>query len=431
MANIFEQLDAAPSTGNVFEQLDAQHGAGGGRGGQGGPTAAQNAQRTPQPVQQPQTAEPGLFDKTATAIRGFGQGATAGLIQYPQAGLMSMVNGEDFNSNLADLRKQNSDLAETQPAQWYGGNVAGGVALGATTGGGGLGVQLAKNTLVGAVQGATEKEDPVDTLLGAGVGAGLSLLGAGGAKVLQYGTNKIASTQVIGKLGTMIDDAKKGSVEALDKLDKLFAAGKYSTVDDGVTGLEVAQDAVESLGQGKGGTKVSQIPSLVEDVPNTLTTPLKTHAAAIWDAAKSGAMGAGEGYVANVLYDKVTGKPLVDPVTAITGGALLHGGAAARTLLKNAGADALVRTIISKPGQAVVNNLPSVGGTIGATGTAASGAMIPQVVQGANPPPNIFDQLDSGQGQMSLPAEETDTRSLLQKTIDEDKAAEALRKSKG
>ena len=166
------------------------------------------------------------FSDTEAAVRGFGQGATAGLIQYPQAAIMAASQDQppqpdvrsmptarrgsmprsgyfgagdiqqpaapvnQVSTSLADLRLQNKQMAEENQAAWYGGNIAGAAGLGLVTGGGGTVASLGKLGAQGAVSGFTQDEDIVDALKGAGIGLAF---GAGG-KLVSMGTTKIANS---------------------------------------------------------------------------------------------------------------------------------------------------------------------------------------------------------------------------------------------
>lgn len=125
------------------------------------------------------------------AIRGFGQGATAGLIQYPQAGLMSLTAGPDysFKQALADLRADNERLAKNHSGAWFGGNIAGGITTAALSGGTTLPGLVGRGAAMGGVSGFTKDEDLTDAAIGAGTGA---IFGASG-KLINAGSSKAAA----------------------------------------------------------------------------------------------------------------------------------------------------------------------------------------------------------------------------------------------
>ena len=193
---------------------------GGGRGGQGGATAAQYQQgqdlqlkarqdafkKSGQPqINLTQNNDGSWLDTALTGIRGFGEGATAGLIKYPQAVVNSLVNDMPYKQALSDVRAQNEELSRTHPLSFTGGQLLGGVALGAATGGEGAVAQggtlvallnrlraagqsigtIGTAAATGAVSGATQNDytgvhDLVrDTVVGGGVGAGAGALAKG------------------------------------------------------------------------------------------------------------------------------------------------------------------------------------------------------------------------------------------------------------
>ena len=70
------------------------------------------------------------LNQAASALRGYGEGATAGLIKYPQAAIDAGVNGtgnfiDDYKASLAGIRNDNTQMAQNNPAAWYGGNLVG------------------------------------------------------------------------------------------------------------------------------------------------------------------------------------------------------------------------------------------------------------------------------------------------------------------
>ena len=211
---------------------------------------------TPVPAAE-KPAEPSAVDSLFTTVRGYGQGVTAGLIQYPQAALMQAANGGTFSGNLADLRGENDTLAKTQPKAWYGGNIAGVGTLAYLSGGGATptlaklgagemlpamigtttGKMIAGNVAQGAVSGFTEKDSLTDAALGGIIGG---TIGAGG-KIISGSAdwlgNEIARANVAGKIDAMLANKPSGYIDFLKKTfgsdtgnEAIQAAKDYSTV---------------------------------------------------------------------------------------------------------------------------------------------------------------------------------------------------------
>lgn len=163
------------------------------------------------------------FQDLIDALRGYGHGATAGMITYPQAMLLAASRDQGqqpdirnmptarrgtrpttgyyiggtpqqtqlpqstaFQDALTDVRSGNEQIAQENPLAWYGGNVAGGATLGYLTGGigpqtglMGAGANIAKQAGLGAAQGYNTSGNTEDATLGAIMGGTLGALGSG------------------------------------------------------------------------------------------------------------------------------------------------------------------------------------------------------------------------------------------------------------
>jgi hypothetical protein len=155
-----------------YENDPAVH-TGSGRGSQGGASAAEMLKYKQDKAAQSDKVETSpdssWKDSALTTLRGFGEGGTAGLIKYPQALLSSLTNGESYTKSLKDIRAENQRLSQDEPKAFLGGQVLGGLALGAATGGAALPTigraaapSLARTIGVagttGAIQGATQND---------------------------------------------------------------------------------------------------------------------------------------------------------------------------------------------------------------------------------------------------------------------------------
>jgi hypothetical protein len=290
------------------------------------------------PVTQPQQ-EPGFLEKTGTALRGFGQGATAGLIQYPQAGLMSAVTGQPYSASLADLRAQNTQLAAEQPYQWYGGNVGGAVGLGALTAGGSLPVQAATAAGTGAVGGYTQNEDLSEAAQGAAYGGALGVAGG----VLRAGMDKVAKSQIIDTINGLLKEKPEGWRQTLSNAlgipmrgDKPVQAAT-KLVDDLKSGTVKVADIVKN--------PVNPNTGIATNITD-LAPSFKSYVPGVVQGVGEGIVGAGLGAGTNYL----AGKP-IDPYAAMVGGAtmgLTHGGARA---LKDIGTTSIAKYATSPMGR--------------------------------------------------------------------------------
>jgi hypothetical protein len=194
-----------------------------------------------QPQAQPQMPPESGFDRTLAGISGFGQGATSGLIQYPQAlalkATRAMTGGAPmtYEQSLQEVQQGQGQLQQQYPMTYGAGEVGGSLAsfLGGTklaTAGlsagqkaVGLGTKLAAPTMVGAVQsGTAEATKPGTTLsdigtsaaIGGGLGFGGGLLGAG----VEAGVTKLGEASVRQTLRSLIDADTKSSKKAINEL---------------------------------------------------------------------------------------------------------------------------------------------------------------------------------------------------------------------
>lgn len=266
----------------------------------------EDAKSPPSSAVPPQApAEPGLLDKTMTAIRGFGQGATAGLIQYPQAILKQAgrnLNGEpdsptnSFKSNLADLRGENTDLATSQPAQWYGGNAAGAVTSGVISGGSTLGGLAARGAVQGGTEGFTQNENLGDAAVGVGLGGTLGAIGGG------------ASTWLNGLKAQALKQAAERSVAA----DLGAVAGKTAEKFKGQD-LEAFQTLVqENLAAMSPKAAAKQVANITAGDPGFFSRIATATGRAFTGVARNAVVGGGGAVAANTAYNYKSDKPLLE-----------------------------------------------------------------------------------------------------------------------
>lgn len=135
-----------------------------------------------------------LQEGAEKGVRGFGEGATLGLIKYPQAALKSLVTGETYGQSLADIERQRRALENSGAYQVA--RVVGGFAPAIASGGGTLPVVMAKQAGQGAISGFTANEGMDNVLqdvgMGAGMGGAFGLLG-GGVQAVSTGAKRALS----------------------------------------------------------------------------------------------------------------------------------------------------------------------------------------------------------------------------------------------
>jgi len=188
-----------------------------------------------------------LGSNAGAAVRGYGKGATLGLIQYPQALLKQAVNGGTFGENLADLRQSEEQLAQEHPVAYYGGNLVGGLQSAVGTGGGGLVGLMGRGAIQGGVAGFTQNEDLGDAAAGAGLGAAL-----GG---VARGVDKGRSMYLQKALREHYQGTKAAATEKLNQM--IVARAQLQAARSTASPAELKQinDGISQLNVGIGGAR--------------------------------------------------------------------------------------------------------------------------------------------------------------------------------
>lgn len=133
-------------------------------------------------------ATPAALDAAAAGVS---HGATMGLDNYAIAGTDALTTPRlKFSDALARVRARNAQVQTDNPIAYTGGNVAGNVALGAATGGGGITANAAKQATMGAVEGYTQNGDINDAKKGALVGTITGTVGGLLGKTINSLSNK-------------------------------------------------------------------------------------------------------------------------------------------------------------------------------------------------------------------------------------------------
>ena len=209
---------------------------------------------TPQavPQAQPQMPPPeSMLDRTLAGLSGFGQGATAGLIKYPQAAALNvgrMLTGAPimpYGEALQQVEQGQGQLQQQYPYTYGAGELGGGLAgfaagtsalqagkLGAKAAG-----AITAPTIVGGVQGATTQATKPESTLGdvaiAG-GLGSAFGGAGGAlaKGINYAGRQYGETTLTNTLSNLLEQDTAASRKAIKSvLDEPYKIAKAKAME--------------------------------------------------------------------------------------------------------------------------------------------------------------------------------------------------------
>jgi len=204
--------------------------SGAGRGGQGGPTAAQNAERVYAPAVKQSKSVQGEsiqskgFAGTGTLLKEIGRSVTSNLVDYPAAGVYSVVNDTPYKESLARVREINKADAAAHPTAALVGGLTGDIIQGTGLAGVkalGAGTKLgqavlgssssAVSTLAGSEE-ANLTDAGKAALLTGGIHAASALAKAGGDKVVNRYVNK------------EVAKINKATTEKIDKFNKSIPA---------------------------------------------------------------------------------------------------------------------------------------------------------------------------------------------------------------
>lgn len=317
----------------------------------------------------------------ATAVRGFGQGVTAGLIQYPQAALKALVNDQTFKESLADLRRDNEQLAKTQPKAWYGGQVAGGGLAAVGSGGASLAALAGRGAALGATSGFTEKEDIKDAAIGAALGGVLGAAPLAARKLSAPVVEKYAGKKLADRIDSL---RKKRDADSMEALEGIFGTTNRENIRAGGRNLrEEAKDLASTLRSGE--LKPGEVDVLVRN-PATIRTLTPTEY--IEDIAKGAMYAAGSGAVGGLGAGMAGGNPIAGAMMGAAGGAALGGKFAALRGVRDMAENKMIT--------GAVNNTLRQTGPVSETVTrGATMLATPGVVNAANPQVNFFDQFDA------------------------------------
>lgn len=306
-ASFIPDWDAEPTKASPLPAGVQPSNAGGGRGGQGGPS-----------FDQAQLYQSGR-SKPISGLTGLAKGATLGLSKYVTAGeayladnaraLMKGNPGMTWDQALQYTKQEMDAHAQNNPGAFYGGQAAGTVLNAAATGGATVPQLMARGAIQGGVSGFSDNENLKDAATGAVIG------GATG-----------------GAVGTIAKGASAVKNAAVDKLypyaEKYLGKGLttvYKPFQDKVEELAVkyginpgAENAYKMLGSVATSGEKAELNALATKAANT--SPVKAMAV---QNAKDFASGAFHGGATGAALSAMTGG---DPVTGAIYGAGLGGG---------------------------------------------------------------------------------------------------------
>lgn len=195
-----------------------------GRGGQGGPTAAQNAQRaypaqTVQPPEQKKLAAStqrvqdfGTAAKPfAVGLKELGRSVTSNLVDYPAAGMYSVVNDTPYKESLSRVREINEADTAAHPTASILGSVGGSIIQG---------------TALSGVKA-----------LGASTKIGQAVLGAGSAATSAYTANSEADLEDAAKAALLAGGIHAGGAiidKAGNVLVNRYVGKKVGEINKGI-----------------------------------------------------------------------------------------------------------------------------------------------------------------------------------------------------
>jgi hypothetical protein len=182
---------------------------------------------------QPQPQAPSRENQVMAGISGFGKGATAGLIQYPQAlalrATRAVTGGEPmtFSQSLQEVRQGQGQLQQENPLTYGAGEIGGTIAgLGKAAKVVGLGANPVQRLsgLAGVQAGISKAtESPETTAAQAIESGGMSTAGAlalgGAGKAVEAGISKVGERALSKSVQTLID---AGTPEARQGLTATF-----------------------------------------------------------------------------------------------------------------------------------------------------------------------------------------------------------------
>jgi hypothetical protein len=231
------------------------------------PAVVQPTQPTP-PTQPPASRE----DQTLAGLSGFARGATAGLIQYPQALVLRATRAvtggapTTFSEALQDVRQSQGQLQEQYPTTYGVGEIGGTIAgLGKAAKVVGLGANPVQRVAgLAGIQAATSKatESPATTAAQAVESGGVATAGAlalgGAGKAVEVGLSKVGQKSVSSTIEKMIDTHVPGTRSELEKAFGPAYRAALKKAESSKPTLQTVRDEFKEAGVRPYAEKVTQ-----------------------------------------------------------------------------------------------------------------------------------------------------------------------------
>jgi hypothetical protein len=226
-----------------------------------------SAQEFIEPETQPQA--PSRENQVMAGISGFGKGATAGLIQYPQAlalrATRAVTGGEPmtFSQSLQEVRQGQGQLQQENPLTYGAGEIGGTIAgLGKAAKVVGLGANPVQRLagLAGVQAGISKATEGPDTRAAQAVeSAGMSTAGAlalgGAGKAVEAGLSKVGERALSKSVQTLVD---AGTPEARQGLAATFGPAYKAAYEKALSQQPTLESVREQLAK-KGTSKAADV----------------------------------------------------------------------------------------------------------------------------------------------------------------------------
>jgi len=163
----------------------------------------------------------GSGDGDTALATGLARGVTAGTSVYPEAYIKSIMAGKGYDETLTAVREEDKILQQKHPYLYGGGELAGNIALGATTGGSSIPLQIAAQGGISAMSAYTKDKEA--SLKDAAIaGAASTVLAGAGTAAFKLGSaviKKVGEKTTTSNLWNLVNNR---TPQAKNELEKLF-----------------------------------------------------------------------------------------------------------------------------------------------------------------------------------------------------------------